>query len=242
MHPTICTIGPFTIYSYGLLLAIAFLVSSSLAAKEAGRQGIAKDLIINLSFLVLICGIAGARVFYVIENLSYYLKNPIEVIMLSRGGLSVFGGLISGVIIAVIYLKRKKQSVYKVLDIIVPFVALAQSIGRIGCLLNGCCYGRVSEFGIYFKTHDEFLIPTQLYSSLMLIIMFVALRFLQERKHKEGQVLFSYLLFYSFGRFFIEFWRADNARVFMNLTLFQLLSIVIFFISSLKLGIIYKNR
>lgn len=213
MHPEICKIGPFTVYSYGLMLAIAFIAGSTLACKQARKENISPEMVFNLSFLLLICGILGARLFYVVENLRYYIKNPLEIIMLQYGGLAWFGGLIAAVIAGAVYLKIKKLSVSRMADLIVPFVALGQAIGRIGCFLNGCCYGYT-------------VIPTQIYSSFLLLVIFVILRFLQERPHKEGTIFLSYLFLYSLKRFFIEFLRADNPVVLWGLTLFQLLSIV----------------
>lgn len=241
MHPIICRIGQFTVYSYGLMLVIAFIVSSSLAGIKARKENLNPNDIFNLVFIVFIFGILGARIFYISYNLAYYLKNPRQIIMFQYGGLSWFGGLIAGFISGVVYLKNKKLPIYKVLDLIAPFLALGQAIGRIGCLLNGCCYGRESEFGIYFPVHDKVLIPTQIYSSLILVLIFITLRFLQERPHKEGKVFFIYLLLYSVKRFFIEFFRADNPIVFAGLTLFQIISIITFFIALLFL-IRRKNR
>lgn len=243
MHPIICKVGPFTIYSYGLMLAVAFLVSSTLAVLQAKKQNIDPDIIFNLSFIGFVAGIIGARLFYISENIIYYFKNPLEIIMFQRGGLSWFGGLFSGVIFGILYLKKKKIPVYKILDLMSPFVALGQAIGRIGCLLNGCCYGKISpQYGFFFEIHDTYLIPTQLYSSLALFFIFIALRFIQERPHKTGQIFYAYLLLYSFARFIIEFWRADNEVIAFGLTLFHLLSIVIFCIAAWKLILIKKSH
>jgi phosphatidylglycerol:prolipoprotein diacylglycerol transferase len=225
------------------MLALAFTVSSVLAALEARRQNIAPDIIFNLSFLVLVSGIIGARLFYVIENAGYYLKEPLEMVMLQRGGLSWFGGLIAGVISGVAYLKKKHLAVYKILDLLAPFVALGQAIGRIGCLLNGCCFGKAAyKFGFYFKAREAFLIPTQIYSSLLLLLIFIILRFLQDKPHKRGEIFLAYLFLYSLKRFFIEFWRADNPVIFFGLTLFQLISIVIFVFSAVKLVLIKYSK
>jgi len=242
MYPFICKIGPFTIYSYGFMLALAFVVSLVLIREQAGKKGVNFDLIFNLSFVAFVFGIIGARVFYIGENLRYYFENPLEMIMLQHGGMSWFGGLISGTWAGTIFLKKKKAAIYPTLDSIVPYVALSQAIGRIGCLLNGCCYGKPSEYGLYFPVHDAVLIPTQIYSSLIMILIFVILRFLQDRPHKAGQILFVYLLLYSVKRFFIEFWRDDNSVIFSGVTLFQLLSIAIFFLSIIKLISINKSK
>lgn len=229
MHPIICTIGPFTIYSYGVMLAIAFIAASALLTLQAKKNSFNPDIIFNFSLLVFFCGIIGARLLYIIENAAYYLKNPLEIIMLQHGGLSWFGGLLAGLIVGLAYLKRRNLPVYKILDLVAPFLALAQAIGRIGCFLNGCCFGRIFNF-----------IPTQLYSSLILTLIFLLLRFLQDRPHQEGKIFFLYLLLYSAKRFFIEFWRADNPVIFLSLTLFQLISIVVFTLSAIKLFLIKR--
>lgn len=231
MFPVICKIGPFAIYSYGLSLVVAFTVSSFLARQQAKKGNFNLDFIFNLLFSVFIFGVIGARIFYIIENFPYYLNNPLEIIMLQHGGLSWFGGLILGVLTGTIYIKKKRLNILKTLDLVIPFVALGQAIGRVGCLLNGCCYGRESRFGIYFPVHNAFLIPTQLYSSLILILIFVILRLFQDKKHKDGQIFFTYIFLYSAGRFFIEFWRAEHEAIFLGFNLFQIISIILFILS-----------
>ncbi len=242
MHPIIAKLGPFTIYSYGLALALAFVTAAALARTEAKRKGLNPDIIFNFLFLVFISGVIGARIFYIIENFGFYAKNPLEAVMLERGGLAWFGGLIAATIVGVAYLRKKRLFVYKTLDLIVPFVALGQAIGRIGCLLNGCCFGRESWFGIYFKTHSAILLPTQAYSSLLLILIFIILRFLQERPHKAGEIFFTYLLLYSLKRFFIEFWRADNPHIFLGFSLFHILSLFLLLSSLISLILIRKAK
>lgn len=241
MHPIICKLGPLTVYSYGLMLAIAFIVCSTLITAQAKKQDIPAEIAFNLAFLIFISGIIGARIFYIAMNMGYYIKNPLEIIMLQQGGLAWFGGLIFGVFSGLYYLKAKKLPVYKILDLFAPFVALGQAIGRIGCLLNGCCFGKASQFGLYFQVYDAQLIPTQLYSSLALLLIFFILRYLQNRPHREGQIFFTYLLLYSTKRFFIEFWRADNPTIISGLTLFQILSIAVFCVAITKLAL-PKNR
>ncbi|HTZ11924.1 MAG TPA: prolipoprotein diacylglyceryl transferase family protein, partial [Candidatus Margulisiibacteriota bacterium] len=173
------------------MLIISFAVSVFLAAQKAKRDNFDSELIFNLAFAVFISGVLGARIFYVIENLRYYLSNPLEVVMLQRGGLSWFGGFILGASYGIIYLKARHLSVYKTLDLLIPFLALGQAIGRIGCLLNGCCFGR------------SWPIPIQMYSSLALLLIFYLLRLKQERIHKEGEILFTYIFLYSLKRFFV---------------------------------------
>ncbi|MBM3243218.1 MAG: prolipoprotein diacylglyceryl transferase [Candidatus Omnitrophica bacterium] len=242
MHPEICSIGPFVVYAYGVALVLAFLVSVNLACLEAKKQKVNPDFIFNLCFIVFVSGIVGARIFYVSYNLGYYLKNPQEIIMLSRGGMSWFGGFFFGLASGLFYLKLKRIEVYKILDLIVPFLALAQAIGRVGCFFNGCCFGRESSGGIYFPLHERVLIPTQIYSSFLLLFIFVLLRYLQGRPHRQGQIFYAYLFLYSIKRFFIEFLRADNNPVFLNLTLFQLICIPLFILSVFKLKAFLKHK
>lgn len=242
MHPLICKIGPFTIYSYGVALICAFLVSSFLAQEKAKTIGISSEIIFNLSLMVLIFGIIGSRLLYIIFNFDYYIKNPQEIIKLWHGGLSWFGGFFLGSIAAIIYIRKKGLSVYKTLDLLIPFLALGQSIGRIGCLLNGCCYGKESSWGLYFPVHGRLLIPTQIFSSLSLLFIFIILRIFQERPHKDGEVFFAYLTFYSTKRFLIEFWRADNKIMVFGLTYFQIISVIILFLSVWKLILLRRSR
>lgn len=218
------------------MLAIAFSVACLLAVQQARRTNVNPNIILNLSLLVFIFGIIGARILYIVENISYYSRNPLEIIMLQHGGLSWFGGLILAMVAGSVYLKKNNLSIYKTFDLIVPFVALAQGIGRIGCLLNGCCFGKESlKFGLYFDVHKSILVPVQLYSSLVLMLIFIILRFLQDKLHPEGQIFFLYLLLYSIARFFMEFWRADHGVIFLGLSLFQIISIIIFVLSAIKL-------
>jgi phosphatidylglycerol:prolipoprotein diacylglycerol transferase len=234
MQPEICHIGNFTIYSYGLMLVLAFFTSAFLSSRQARREQLDGEQIFNLLFCVFIFGLIGSRLFYVVMNAPFYLRNPLEIIMLQHGGMAWFGGVILGSSSAVVFIKRHKMRLLETLDLLAPFIALGQAIGRIGCLLNGCCYGRESEFGLYFEVHDKILIPTQLYSSLFLLAIFVILRLKQDKKHLPGEILAGYLFLYSIMRFFVEFLRNDSPRIFYGLTIFQILCLAMF---SISLGI-----
>ncbi len=231
MLPEICHIGNFTVYSYGLLLVSAFFVCAYLSVQEARREGVNPDQVFNLLFYIFIFGIIGSRVLYVLLNAAFYWRNPLEIIMLAHGGMAWFGGLIFGASTAVFIIRKNKMELFKTLDLLAPFVALAQAIGRIGCLLNGCCYGRESESGLYFAIFDKTLIPTQLYSSLLLLLIFILLRARQNKKHATGEIFTGYLFLYSLKRFSIEFLRNDSPRIFWGLTIFQIFCLGLFFIS-----------
>ncbi|MBM3251395.1 MAG: prolipoprotein diacylglyceryl transferase, partial [Candidatus Omnitrophica bacterium] len=120
MHQIICQIGPFTVYSYGLMMALAFLVCVFLARRHARRENINPDKIYDLSFLIFISGIIGGRLLYIILNLSYFLENPSEIIMLHHGGLAWFGALIFATFAGIIFFKRNKLPVLKTMDFFAP--------------------------------------------------------------------------------------------------------------------------
>ena len=180
MHPIICKIGPFTVYSYGVMMAIAVLVCSTLLSKDAKRLKIKPEIIFDLVFWVVLFGILGARVFYVLLNLEYFRQNPLEIVMIQNGGLAWQGGLVFGMLAGFFYIRRHALAFRETLDLIAPYVALGHSIGRIGCFLNGCCYGKEVSWGIYFPLYRAHLHPTQLYESASLFLIFLVLRKFKE--------------------------------------------------------------
>jgi len=238
MYPVIFKFGFITIYSYGLMLVLGFLLSLFLARRALLRQGIEPYVLSNLYFLLLILGVIGARLLYVILHFSLFRNRLFDIFLLNRGGLSWFGGLFLAFIGGIYYLRKKRLRVIETLDFLAPYVALAQAVGRIGCLLNGCCFGYPSEFGLYFPVHNARLIPTQLYSSIILLLIFLSLRFFQERRHKAGSILSLYFLLYSTKRFFIEFFRAEERIFFLGLSIFQWISAAVFVLSLAALIVI----
>lgn len=248
MHPVLFKIGPFVIYSYGTMLAIAFIISILLIFARAREQGLKEDTIVSLSFYVIIPAIAGARLLYVVLNLKEFLSAPLEIFMVHHGGLAFYGGLLGGLFGGIFYIKWKGLSVARVLDIVAPYLALGQAIARIGCLLNGCCYGRpVSKGpGLIFPpgsiAGDQFpaqvLHPTQFYSSVADLGIFLVLLKWNNPK-RRGKIFAGYLLLYSLKRFLIEFLRGDSPELFFGLTFFQLGSLAIGIITLIWL---FKGR
>jgi phosphatidylglycerol:prolipoprotein diacylglycerol transferase len=232
MHPILLKIGPLSIYSYGVMVALGFGVGTFLISQRAASFGISKDHVLDLALVLLIGGLLGARLFYVVLNLDYFKAHPLEVFYLPHGGLSYHGAFISGVLVGAIYVKRKGISFWDMADLWAPYVALGQSIGRIGCFLNGCCYGREvhGEFPlrVYFPHDQVARHPSQMYSSLILLVLFLMLRLLQERRHFSGEVFLAYILAYSLQRFFTDFLRGDNPSALFGLTLSQLISAISF--------------
>lgn len=230
------------IYSYGLMVALAFWLSVFLLSKHSGRIGKDKDFFWSLSLRMLLGGILGGRLLYALLNLELFLSRPWELFALWHGGLVWYGAFLGGFLSGIHYLRSKKAKIAQTLDLVAPFAALGHSIGRIGCLLNGCCYGRPSRWGIYSSAHNDYLLPAQLISSLNLLAIFVVLRLLQEKNPKTGRVFLLYLIFSSFERFMVEFIRGDSTAVFHGLTIFQLISAVTFLSGAIVWLIISLSR
>lgn len=213
MHPILMKAGPFTVYSYGAFVALGFTAAAFLIYRRAASFGIDKDNIIDLLVLMLVSGVIGARLLYVLLNFGYYLANPFEILALSKGGLVWYGGFFAAIGSSLIYMKRKSMGFWNTMDLIVPYVALAQAFGRIGCFFNGCCYGIKG-------------IPVQLYSSFLLVAIFILLVIWQDRRRFIGEIALGYCMLYSLKRFGIEFLRGDNPRIFLGLTMSQIISFV----------------
>lgn len=218
MHSVLIKLGPLSIYSYGVMVALGFGLSTFLIYTRAAKFNLDKERIIDLAIIILVGGIIGARLLYVLSNVDYYASRPIEILNLSKGGLVWYGGFVAGLIVSIWYLKKNRINFWAFTDLAAPYIALAQSLGRIGCFLNGCCFG--------IEGH-----PVQIYSSLALLAIFAILRAWQDRRHFAGEIFLGYCLLYSLKRFFMEFLRGDNPVVALNLTVSQIISALVFFIS-----------
>lgn len=232
MHPVLLKLGPFTVYSYGLMVALGFALATFLACRRARLFGLDKDRVIDLAVFVLLGGIAGARVLYVLLNLSYYRVNMFEALDLTKGGLVWYGGFLSALLVLVWYIKANRIKFWTVVDLLAPYIALGEAFGRIGCFLNGCCYGFEvppgSPLGIVFPGESAARYPTQIYSAIVLLLIFVILRLWQDRRHFAGEIFLGYCILYSAKRFSIEFLRGDNPRIILGLTISQVISVVVF--------------
>lgn len=228
MHPIIGHIGPLTIYSFGLMLAIAVVLCSVLLSRDAKKIGVSPDVVFDFAFWVILSGIIGSRIFFIFLNLGDFIANPAQIIMISNGGLAWQGGLILGGLTGVIYIKRKNLSLRGMADLCAPYLALGQGIGRLGCFLNGCCYGREVPWGIYFPVHDAHLHPTQLYEAAFLIAGFFILKYLQKNSVIRGEIFAAYLMLAGAGRFVNEFFRADHVTTPVGLSIFQIVSLGVF--------------
>ncbi len=240
MYPIILKFGPVTLYSYGLMFAIAVVVSTALMAREGRKIGVETDFVYDLMFWLVLGGVVGARLFFIILNARYFLHHRLEMIMIQHGGLAWQGGFVAAFIVLFTFAKKKKQSFFWMLDFVAPYAALGQSIGRIGCFLNGCCYGKHADWGVYCPVHGDRLHPAQLYCSAGLLIVFFILKKYQKSTPVTGRVFCLYLLLASSLRFIVQFFRGDEPPILGALTIFHLVSLFLFFFA--LIGFVYLGR
>ncbi len=227
MHPILFKIGSLNIYSYGLMVAMGFGISAMMIYARAPKFGFKRDTILDYFIIMLISGVAGARLLYVSLNIRYYLLNPLEIANLSKGGLIWYGGFIAAILASLWFVKARSLEFWAVADFIAPYIALGQAFGRIGCFLNGCCYGIVAPYNFPLGQRH----PTQIYSAILLFIIFAALVLWQNKRRFNGEIFLGYCLLYSCKRFAIEFLRGDNPRIFFGMTMSQAISLAVFLIA-----------
>ena len=222
MHPILFHIGSFVAHTYGFVLLIAFLVALGRAysvAKQQHDPAIRPDDVLDAGIWMIVSGMIGARLLFVLIGWnSQYLHAadfPANIFKVWQGGLSFHGGLFGGILGAVVYCLVKRISILKIADLFAPSVMVAYAIGRIGCLLNGCCYGGPTEmpWGMRFFDDGHWTVrshPTQLYASLLSFVFFAGLVWLERRRTYLGQVFCWYLIGASVERFLMEIWRAGT--------------------------------
>ena len=239
------SIGPLTVHGYGLMIGIGVLCCIFMGMKRAKKNGLSEDAVIDIAIWGLLAGFLGAKLLYVIVEWKRFLADPLSV--LGSEGFVVYGGIIAGVLAAIIYCKRKKLVFLEYFDLCSASIALAQGFGRIGCFLAGCCYGRETtcSLGVVFPEGSLApagvkVLPTQLFSSAGDFgIMFVLLWHYHHRK-KVGDTGFLYMLLYGIGRFGIEFLRNDNRGEVGIFSTSQFISL--FIIAAAILLFFWRNR
>jgi phosphatidylglycerol---prolipoprotein diacylglyceryl transferase len=233
MHNDLFNIGPITIHGYGLMIAIGIACALLVAGRRAKKRKLNDDIVYGLGLAVLIFGFVGAKLLFCIVELSSIIASP--KLILSGDGFVVYGGIIGGILAAMLYCKRKKVSFLKYFDLLAPSVALAQGFGRIGCFLAGCCYGceTSSSIGVVFHNssfapNGVKLLPTQLFSSAGDFLIAAVLIIFSSRPRARGKTGALYLILYGIGRFAIEFFRDDYRGSVGVLSTSQFISLIIF--------------
>ncbi len=240
MYRTLFDVGPFSIHTYGVALAVAFWLGIELSAREAKKQGLDPVHIIDLGIVILLSSVAGSRLLYVLGHLADYRGDFLGMLKIWEGGLTFYGGLIAGVIFGVGFLKVKKLPVRQAIDTIAPQIALGIAIARVGCFMNGCCFG--TETGLpwacRFPADSQAgwvlpgvgLHPTQLYSAVANFVIFLFLRHRLKARPRSGTVFYAFLIVYGLWRFAIDYLRYYEENMFLtvagvNVTWNQVVSI-----------------
>jgi len=227
INPVAFEIFGIEIMWYAILISIGFVLGIVVATKLAKFNNIDPDLVVDILLFAIPAAIVGARLYYVAFEWDYYKDNLIDIVNLRLGGLAIYGGLIGAFIVGAIYLKKKKLSFFKVVDIFVPAIALGQSIGRWGNFINQEAYGRVTNLPWGIIINGEKVHPTFLYESIGDFIIFIILyRICKGNKKFDGQVFSLYLILYGILRFFVEGLRIDSLYIF-NFRVSQILSLIL---------------
>lgn len=202
------SIGPFTLYFFGLMIGIGAIVGLLLAVKEAKRRGLNHNLLTDGILYSIIAGVIGARIVYiVIYNPAYYFSNPIEIFAIHQGGLSIHGGILGGLLFGIWFMKRHKMSVWQTLDLIAPSLILAQGISRIGCDVFGGPILSSLPWGI--EKNGQLLHPAQAYEFLLDYLLFGYLWLRLKKPSYHGQIFIHYIIGFMTIRGIVEFVRIN---------------------------------
>jgi phosphatidylglycerol:prolipoprotein diacylglycerol transferase len=252
VHPIAFHLGSLTIRWYGVMMAVAFFAGLWTATRRARLANVSSDTITDVTLWLMLGSIIGARIVYVTTYWKQeFADQPFsEVFMIQHGGLVFYGGLIGAAVASIIYLRWKKLPVWKIADILAPSIALGSVFGRIGCLLNGCCYGRPCNlsWAIHFPVDHETggvgVHPTEIYDALLNLVLYAGLAWLFRRKKFDGQIFAVYLIGYAICRSIVECFRGDYPPDHIHAGMFtsaQLLSVPIF-IAGIALGLVLARR
>jgi len=238
MFPKLLELGPFTVYSYGVLLAAAYLFALYMAVRRARARGIDGDRVLDMGIYIIISALVGAKLLLLIVDFDVFRKNPAELWTLARSGGVFYGGLIVATAVGIWFARKHRLPMWRTADACAPAIALGHVVGRMGCLLAGCCWGRPTDlpWGITFSNlfaasnvgtplHVA-LHPTQLYDAAAELVILLLLTG-TERKGKPfaGRTFWLYMLLYAASRFSIEFFRGDPRGMMGGFATSQLIGI-----------------
>ena len=210
MHPEVLHLGFLHLRSYGLMMAVAFVAGTFLGLREARRLGLDEDRVVNVILATLVASVLGARMLYVLEHLSEFRREWTSVLALWQGGLTLYGGIVAGTFAGLVAAKRLQLPVWITADALTPSLALGTMFGRIGCFLNGCCYGRPTSlpWGVVFP-HDSFAFleygdqpvhPSQIYNAIVGLLLFVLFQSLRRRFRVPGVMFWSFIILFALVR------------------------------------------
>ena len=248
MHPILFELGPITVYTYGVLLAAAFLVGVKVAAVRAGSRGIDPGRVLDLGIWIIVSAVVGAKLLLLITDFEYFRQNPGDIFSLARAGGVFYGGLIAAVAVAIWYVRRHRLPLLPMCDAAAPGIALGHAVGRLGCFFAGCCYGRPASVPWAVTFSDPFaasyvgtpigvaLHPTQLYEAATELAIMAALLLSEKRwRPFPGRTFWLYGALYGVSRFVIEFYRGDERGTLLGLPTSQSISIGLVLLSAVML-------
>lgn len=266
MYRILIHIGNFKIYSFGVMQAIAYITAIYIALYYGKKRGFDQDKLIDLALWIVLGAIIGARFWFVLEMWELYANDIGSIFKIWEGGLVFYGGFIGGIVALIVYTRKNRWNLITILDIFAPSLPIGIAIGRIGCFLNGCCYGKICyNGGISFpaknfpppyadQLHKGLInigakeslpvIPTQLYSSLDNLIIFLVLIFLASRIKIKGILIATLFVLYGLHRFIIDYFRAYSGTAFILkfITLSQFLSLIIIITGIVGITISLKRK
>ncbi len=231
-------IGNFGIYLFGVTIVLGMVAGSFVMLKEGKRKKLDSDKVLELSLYTLLASVIGARLYYIIAfNFVYYMENPLNILAIRNGGLSIQGGLIGGILFAIWYTKKKEISFWKISDVFAPGIIIGQAIGRIGCDVFGIPMKKIYPWGV--MVNNQILHPVQIYEMILDLILFSYLWKKRDKIQYHGQLFIHYLIGFSIIRGSVEFFRS-NPIVFGNFTVAHVTSVVMIGIAIL-IGMLIKN-
>ncbi len=240
MHPLLFELGPVSVYTYGVLLATAYLLGLKLAMVRAGRRGLDSARILDLGIYIIIAALVGAKLLLLVTDFRTFTSDPRALLMLARSGGVFYGGLILAVLVALWYIRRIGLPLWTTCDVFAPGIALGHVIGRFGCFFAGCCYGRPTRVPWAITFTDPMaaanvgtplgvpLHPTQLYEAGAEFLILLLLLF-TERKGRPfaGRTFWLYMLLYAVSRYVIEIFRGDERGMVGIFSTSQFISIIL---------------
>ena len=238
--PEFFGIGPLTIYTYGVMLAAAYLLGLQLAIVRARKAGLDPGRMLDLGVYIVIAALVGAKLLLLFVNFEYFRNNPNEILVLARSGGVFYGGLITATLVAFWYISRHQLPFWTTCDVFAPGIALGHVTGRLGCLAAGCCYGKPADvpWAITFTSPLAAanvgtplgipLHPTQVYEAgAELFILAFLLATERRGRPFAGRTFWSYMLLYAISRFIVEIYRGDPRGQILGVSTSQLISLVL---------------
>ena len=244
INPVAFNLGNLSVKWYGVIMALAIILAVSMAIIEGRKRQIESDDFVDLLLWAVPLGYVGARIYYVIFEWQYYAQHPDQIIAIWNGGIAIYGGLLAGLVVLLIFCYKKMLPPFLMLDIITPGVMAAQILGRWGNFINQEAHGGPTTLGFLQSLHlPNFIIsqmkingiyyqPTFLYESFFNLIGLILILVLRHRKHlfKQGEIFMLYLAWYSVVRFFVEGMRTDSLYLWGSIRVSQLLSLILLMI------------